>query len=138
MTVITSGYLQNSGVNVTLAPDLSWPSRATSAGIEVITGLNMQGSLQTALSLTGKHALSFLYLTNLTAETCTIKLTIDGVVIWNSTFTTGTTLPLLGNINGYTAGNNDLIVQVNNSLLLEIQTASDTSIDLAFIARPIL
>ena len=138
MTVITSGFLQSSGVNVTLAPDLSWPARVSSAGIEVAAGLNMAGSLQTALQLTGKYAVSFLYFSNLTAETCTFKLTIDGVVIWNATLTTGTALPLLGNIGGFASGNNDLIVQFNQSFLLEVQTASDASIDLSYIARPIL
>ncbi|RKZ97224.1 MAG: hypothetical protein DRQ42_09815 [Gammaproteobacteria bacterium] len=138
MTVLTSGFLQNSGASLRFAPDLTWPSRVTSAGVETAAALDMSGSLQTALELTGKYAISYLNLYNLTAEVCTIKLTVDGVVIWNATFTPGTTLPLLGSIAGQANGNNDMVMQCDSSFLLEIQTAADTSIDLDYIARPIL
>ncbi|MCP4089908.1 MAG: hypothetical protein GY746_08950 [Gammaproteobacteria bacterium] len=138
MTVLTSGFLQNKGNSLRFGPDLSWPSSVGSTGVKTVAALDMSGSLQTALELTGSYAISFLNLRNLTAEVCTIKLTVDGVVIWNSTFTTGTALPLLGSTAGEANGNNDMVMQCDTSFLLEIQTASDTSIDLDYIARPIL
>ena len=119
-----------------LAPDLTHPSGlsvSTSPFIR-IAGINAVGVLTTALSLTGKHSIGLLSLTGLTAETVTVKLTVDDVVIWNDTFTSLTALVLFGGSS--IAPTTPFIC--NNSMLLELQTLTDTSVTLDYIARPIL
>ena len=133
MTINLSG---KAGGNLTqLAPDLTYPSDLTSTVNTVITvsGIDAQGSLTTILSLSGKFSIPLLALSALTAETITIKLTVDSVVIWNDTFTSSTTLTLLGKLGDYREP-----IQCNSTFLLELETATDTSIDLDYMARPIL
>ena len=118
-----------------LAPDLTFPASVTGGrSTRFISGINAFNALTTAVSFSGKHLVSYLVFTGLTAETVTIKLTIDGVVIWNSTFTSPTTLQLLGDGNpSYTEP-----FESKESFLLEIQTTSDTNVNLEYLARPIL
>jgi len=118
-----------------LAPDLTFPSRIANAPYEEVN-INPVGSLTTALSLTGRYAIHLLYFTNLTAETVTVKLTVDGEVKWNDTFTSGTVMNLLGTSSTVSASSDS--IECNSSLLLEIQTATDTSVNLRFLTRPIL
>ena len=119
-----------------LAPDLTFPStRSTTTAYATVT-VNPVGALTTLLSLTGKFYIGLLQLNNLTAETVTLKLTVDGVVIWNDTYTSPISSALLGG-NGDTSSNNDAI-QCNSSFLLEMQTLTDTSVTLRYLARPIL
>ena len=67
----------------------------------------------------------------------TVKLTVDGVVIWNDSFTgTSSSQYLLGNIAAGQAVSET--IQCNTSFLLEIQTATDTDINLDYMARLIL
>jgi hypothetical protein len=114
-----------------LAPDLTFPSSVNGGNTEQrITGINCQGSLQTALSMSGKFAVSYLIATSLTNELITVKLTIDGVVIWNDTYT-------LSGGNIYFLNRNQAPILVENSLLLEFQTATDTSFDLRMEAQAI-
>jgi len=122
-----------------LAPDLTYPSSPTTGSVtyQVITGINGTGGLTTALSLTGKYAVMFLEFLSVVAENVTIKLTIDGVVIWNENFTSSSSIALFGNNSGANAGPNE-ILQCETSLLLEIQTTTDTSVQLNYLARPIL
>lgn len=121
-----------------LAPDLNFPSRLVNGRTYFSKTINPSGGLTEALSLTGKHFVSFLRFTGLTSESITVKLTSDGVVIWNDTFTVaGSILQLLGATEsavGGVAGQ----VGCETSLLLEIQTASDTSVSFTWLARPIL
>ncbi|MCK5609385.1 hypothetical protein KAR91_46360 [Candidatus Pacearchaeota archaeon] len=123
------------GSAVLLAPDLTYPSDLTSPTDPVITvsGIDAQGSLTTVLNLTGKFSIPLLGFTVLTAETITVKLTVDSVVIWNDTFTSGTALNLLGDLADYREP-----IQCNSTFLLELQTATDTSVDLNYMARAIL
>ena len=129
------------GALPSLAPDLTYPGDRLSLNLKTykeITGINASLGLTTALSLSGKFAISLLRFKDISTGLMTIKLTVDGVVIWNDSFTgTGTNSQyLLGNTSGG-AGVSETI-QCNTSFLLEIQTATDPSVDLYYMARPIL
>jgi len=125
-----------------LAPDLTYPlDKASPTNVHTnITGIDATGGLTTALSLTGKFVISRLHITGTTTENITIKLTIDGIVIWNTTvaiFTSG--ISLLGGAGSSAASPNiDFPVQIDSSLLLEVQTITDTDITLGYLARPII
>lgn len=130
MTINTNTLIGGGGLPQ-LAPDLTYPG----GPIRVVTGIDGSGGLATALSLTGKWAISYLRFINMGSEATTLKLTVDSVVIWNSSFTSGGTLSVLGST---TAGISDIPISCDASFLLEIQVASDADIDLNYIARPIL
>lgn len=121
------------------AEDLDWPSRVdVNFGYEIVN-IDPSSGLTTALSLTGSYLVPLLALDNMTAESHTIKLTIDGEVVWNDTLVTGTVLPLVGygDSSNIKNGANDGQIVCETSLLLEVQSTTDTSEDLYFIARPI-
>ncbi len=134
------GLLRNSssGALPQLAPDLTWPSDKVGAtqNIKSITGINAVGALTTALSLTGKFYINYLNFNGLTAETITIKLTIDGVVLWNDTYTSSASELLFGTLNNGVAVAES--IRCNTSFLLEIQTLTDANVTLDYLARPIL
>lgn len=113
-----------------LAPDLTFLSGVGTSGNLQVTGLDPSVGLITALSLTGKYVISSMNFTLLTVENITIKLTIDGVVIYDDTFLSPST-------NVRVLKDEDLYL-VKSSLLLEIQTATDTSVALNYLARKIL
>jgi len=119
---------------VRLAPDLDFP--ASGATYKIITGINASAGLTTAISLTGKFCITLLRLDAVAAENVTIKLTIDGVVIWDASFVSSNSTQNL--LNGLAAGIPQEAIQCNSSLLLEVQMATDTSISLIYLARPIL
>ena len=119
-----------------LAPDLTFPSTRSTTNAYTRVILNPVGSLTTALSLSGKFYIGLLQFGSLTSETITIKLTVDGVVVWNDTYICGSSVPLLGN-NAATGANSDAMM-CNSSFLLEIQTATDSSVTFDYLARPIL
>jgi len=129
--------VDESGDGVMLAPDLTFPSsRLTSTNYIRISGIDATGGLTSALSLTGKFSVDLVRLNLLTAETITVKLTVDSVVVWNDTFTCTTALPLIGSPTGDADMNPSIICQ--ESFLLEVQTATDNNISLEYLARPIL
>ena len=120
-----------------LAPDLTFPSDLlVSNGYKQITGIDATSGLTTALSLTGKFAISHAFFFSFTAETVTLKLTIDGKVIMNDTYTSGTSQLVIGNES--TSDRDHIISTCEDTFLLEIQTATDTSIILNYVARPIV
>jgi len=123
-----------------LAPDLTYPSdKSVAANYIRITGIDATGSLTTALSLTGKFLITDIELSFLAAETSTVKLTVDGVVIWNDTYTTSTsTTVLLGGAVNIGSNHADAVIQCETSLLLELQTITANSVILDYLARPIL
>jgi len=125
-----------SGGGFKLAPALNYPSTITSTTntFQTVT-INPVGVLTTALSLTGRFAISFLVFRSLTAEPITVKLTIDGEVIWDSTFVTQATLPLL--VGGTSNVEPSPIIICESSFLLEIQTTTDNSVTFDYAARPI-
>lgn len=132
--------LTNAG-GVELAPDLTFPS----GGLSTKTiSIDPSGGLTTALSLTGKYAITGLLFRSLADEEYTVKCTIDGVVVWNNTFNSGTDyIGLLGdNFIGGTVRSEfatiDSTIICNASFLLEIESATDTDVKLDYRARPIL
>ena len=120
-----------------LAPDLTWPTdMENNVGYERISGIDGSAGLVTALSLTGKFMISLLQFTSILTESITYKLTIDGVVIWNGAAATGTVKKLLGSKSGPNEVSNS--IQCDASLLLEVQTTTDTNVVLDYLVRPIL
>lgn len=127
----------SSGSIPRLAPDLTYPSSTSSPGVvyKQITGIDASSGLTTALSLSGgKFYVGYLSFQDLTAENITIKLTVDGEVKWNDTYTSSTLETIFGNI----STNVSELQGCEDSFLLEVQTATDTDITLVYHARPIL
>lgn len=132
MTILLSSF--GGGGLPRLAPDLNFPLERAS-GASTLKSVNLTptpGTPEAALSLSGKWAVNFLEFLGLTSEALTIKLTVDGVIIWNSTVPPATTQHLLGEQNTNEA------YQCESSFLLEITTISTTSCRLDYLARPIL
>lgn len=124
-----------------LAPDLTYPSSKSSDGQPYYqaTGINASAGLTTVLSLTGSFAISMLGFESMTAEQVTIVLTVDGEVKWNDTFTLSSDeLWLLGSNSSPVNNIPEAVYGCRSSLTLEIQTATDTSIDFLYMVRPIV
>lgn len=135
MTINTSAF--GGGGIPKLGADLTWPSVSDAAGGVPSVTFDPSGGLTTALSLTGKFAISWLELFGLTnSETYTVKLTVDGVVIWNDTFAHGSgNIYLLGTASN---ANPEIPISCNSTFLLEVQSAVDTSVSLRYKVRPIV
>lgn len=121
-----------------LAPDLTWPSdkAANNQLWERINGIDGTSGLTTALSLTGKFVVSYLWFANMTAEPVTIKLTVDGEVVWNDSFSMSTTnIALLGSNSADDVFPEFFVCE--KSFLLEVATTADNNILLDYLARPI-
>lgn len=130
-------------VLVRFAPDLDWPSRLSGQAAEQPFETNTfdpSGTLTEALGLSGKFAIYGLMLQSMpVAELCTVKLTVDGEIIWNAVdFTPGFgNILLLGDIT-VSASNSHFAPFMCESLLsLEVQTAADNSVILQYLVRPI-
>lgn len=124
-----------------LAPDLTYPSnKSSNKNYVYISGINAVGSLTTALSLTGKFSVSYLALGSVAAETITVKLTVDGVVIWNDTYANTATAinNFIGTFENLSDGAAEQAIQCESSFLLELQTTADTSVNVLYVAREIL
>jgi len=132
MTINLSGKV--GGQLPRLAPDLTFPTDKSASGAvtKIVPVTVVAGVLSTTLSLTGKHVISAITYTGLVAEAMTHKLTVDGIVIWNDVGQSATSEILLS------ADNPTDRIQCNSSILLEINTLTDTSITVAHDARPIL
>ena len=136
MAIRLSG-LGGSGGLPKLAPDLTWPTDVISnLGYKQLALTLTPATYNTALSLTGKFSVGLINF-NLAPEQVDIRLTVDGVVIWDG----GQVIP---NTNFYLLGSTNpslpsrQYISCNSSLLLEIQTASSTACNLNHDARPIL
>lgn len=122
-----------------LAPDLTYPSSLANAfGFVRVTGIDPSGSLTPILSLTGKYAIDLIALDNMTIENISVKLTIDGVVIWNDSFALGATNIQLFGSKTKTNTTVSSTMQCESSLLLELETIAQTSATLEYVARPIV
>jgi len=114
-----------------LAPDLDFVSSSVS-GKRTFSGIDATGSLTNIINETGKFVFSSLSFTGLTnGDMNKIKLTIDGVDIWDEdplTPPSGTTINIMVD-GGYL---------VNTSIVLAVQMATDTSIDGSYSLVPIL
>lgn len=123
-----------------LAPDLTFPSSTWAVGNSTkVTALtDCTGGLTTLISLSGKYILSLIKLYSLAAESTTVKLTIDGVVIWNDTYTPALLSPSLIGGNTTLSYSGSPMFLVESSLLLEVQTITATAVQAQWEARPIL
>jgi len=122
-----------------LAPDLTAPTTWDGlAPTTTITGIDASSGLTTVLSLPDASGyITWLNFGSMTAEDYTIKLTIDGAVIWNDVWTvTGSTAQLIGAAS--TAAKVYDPVAFNNSFLLEIQSTSDNNICATYMRRKLL
>lgn len=134
------------GGTLKFAPDLTYVSNLSNSAeflsSYLQTGdINGSAGLVTAISLLGKFSFSALQIINNAVESYTLKLTVDGVVIWNSSKTLGLRQNLIGAIAG--AANSNAIAYTETyicetSLLLEVQSTTDTAVKFNYIARPIL
>lgn len=123
-----------------LAVDTDFPKDKPN-GVAVFTVLNINavGGLTTILSLTGKFAIHALWMSGLTGNNiATVKLTIDGVVVWNVDPLTNTTVEryigsALTDGNAWTER-----LMCETSFLWEMEMDSDTTIHLNYAVRPIL
>ena len=124
----SSGYAQ-------LAPVVGSVEYGTDA--ITVSAVDATAGLTTLISLTGKYAVTYINISDLsTTTTYTFRLTIDGVLIFNSAFTTsgaGTTGNNFEVLNG-------MAVLANTSLLLEFDASvsGDTSVGATINARLIL
>lgn len=123
-----------------LAPDLTFPSD-TQNGLKTtksVTGIDASSGLTTVLSATGKFILRHLIFTELTnADTMTFKMTIDGEVIMNDVgfSQSGTTLSIISPALTTDGPNEEYVV--NDSILVEMQTTTDTGFNMSYLLRPI-
>ncbi len=118
-----------------LAKNLSYPNDISGNQYVTVNGIDASGGLTEILGLTGKFDIALLKLTGLpTTENVTVKMTVDGEIIWNSTFTPiSANLHLLGMVAAYAES-----YQCVSSLSLEVQTVTDNSINLLYNVRPVL
>jgi len=120
-----------------LAPDINYIANKVSATINTIriSSIDPSAGFATALDLEGKFYVTLLILGDLnTSGSTDIKLTIDGVLIWDSSITnTSSSLAMLGS----TTSTQEAIY-CESSLLLEVRKTDDSDIYLDYLARPIL
>lgn len=133
------------GGAIKLAPDLNYISEVISFGGSSATpyrqtgDINGTAGLATALSLTGKFALSGLSITLNINEVYRIKLTIDGEVKWDSSNTLDINANILGNIAPSSTVNAAYFpIQCQSSILLETESTTDTAYRFNYDARPIV
>ena len=123
---------------VHLAPFLLAPSTMLDNGTnnKTIT-FDPSGALTEGLGLSGKWQVSALALFGLpTGEISTVKLTIDGVVIWNDTGTK-THAGFYFNHAGNTLTVRAAFI-VNTDFSLEVQTVADSAVQVIYHAHPLL
>jgi len=129
-----------------LAPDLNYIANIENSGSFATPYLqtapvNAAAGLVTAISLSGKYIFSALQIFNAVNESYTIKLTIDGDVKWNSSKVLANQVNLLGAINSVI--NTQAVAslepyEVKSTLLLEVQSTTDTTVVFNYVARSIL
>jgi len=138
MTINTTTVFGGPGIR--LAVDLTLPSTLTlpAAGTKAVTGVNTTAALTEMLGLTGRHTIQYLQLDNMDLESAQFQLTVDGTIIWDSTFVVVNSSLRLYGAAGTTNGGVDQPFICDASLSLKVQMSADTSIDLNFLVRPIL
>ncbi|MCP4395676.1 MAG: hypothetical protein GY804_15620 [Alphaproteobacteria bacterium] len=127
------------GSTLKLKENLTYPSTIT-GDIQTVVVSNTNLGLTTALSLVGKFSISLLNVLGITqTDTLTVKLTVDGDVIWNDDSTVQSTNRAL-----WTGNETDNHLQARSpfgcdeTLLLEVQTSTDSSVSLEYILEPIV
>lgn len=129
------------GGGLPLAPDLTYPADKQAIVIYTnVSGIDASAGLTTLLSLTGKFSIASLLMTSLTAnDIAQVRLTVDGIIIWNvDPVTNSASEAYIGG--GITAANIHGLedIRCESSFLFEMETDADTSIAMTYIARPLL
>ena len=126
------------GTVIKLAPDLTFPGSLSTVNPYAQTGsIDASSGLTELLGLTGKWAIYALRINGMTPENVTIKLTVDGEVIWNDTFAkSGGSHSLYGlpSVDGEGTASPFIC---ESDFSLELQTTTDTAVTLSYIVRPI-
>lgn len=130
-----SGLKPKSIVTEQLAPNSSFGSTVNHIrGYKVMSGACTANTLKTILSVTGRGAISKLFLAAMdqTSRTHRIKITIDGTVIYDSTSAADSTqnvAPVIGNVS-YTDFSTNVVMDMDEfplffdySLLVEYATS---------------
>ena len=123
-----------------LAPDLDRiaDQSSSSSGYKQIIGIDATAGLTTAISLSGKWLLTAAIFDSTLAEAMTVKITIDGVVTINSSFTAATSgIAIIGLNQSISNPFNDAYMYCEETLLIELETTSDNSVAFRYTARPI-
>ena len=124
------------GTGLKLAPDLTYGASTFSANLDTtVSAVDASAGLTEILALSGRFVVSAIYMNGITTDDLTrVKLTIDGVVIWDGVPAGN------GSSTNYFIGAGTIRERflVESSLSFEVQTATDTSINLIYNARPIL
>lgn len=119
------------------APNLTYFSdKVNSSLYQIASGIDATGALTEVLSLTGKFYIGLLFLNAIASNDLQkIKLTVDGVVIWNESglASNGANEPMIGISS---AADYEAFV-CEASFLLEIQMTSDVDIDIIYRVIPI-
>ena len=121
-----------------LAPNADWPKDKLD-GVFVmvsVTGIDASAALTEVLNLSGSFAIHMLDLGTLAVnDVAQIKLTVDGVVIWDvDPLTNSGTEKYIGAL---TPGGNEFIV-CDSSFVLEVKMDTDSDIKIQYLVRPIL
>ena len=143
MTIKLSSF---GGGGLKLAPDLNYIANLTDTNTDISPFLqtgNIDGTsgFATAISLAGKFSFSALQIENNITESYTLKLTVDGNEIWNSSNTLGANANIIGAIADSNSSTSIAYAEpfiCNTSLLLEVTSTTDASFRFNYIARPIL
>ena len=140
MADINSSDLVGGGSKVLpqLAPDIGGLVSRSSTQLTYAAVTNIDGSsgFATALSLTGKYAISTLWFTNCASESMTVKVTCDGDIIYNDTLNvTGGIINIFSTSS--TVYNNEAVYMCESSFLVEISTTTDNNVALVYTVRAI-
>ena len=122
-----------------LAPELGYPSLAGNANNRSITGINLTTTLSTVMEVSGKWHISYLTAAfGALGVNVRIKLTVDGVPIWDSTKALSTTViqHLLGLYDNIPI-RYDPVYMFNSTFKLEMSASVPTTLRIDFGARPI-
>lgn len=124
---------------VRLAPDLNFPKdKVDGFTLIEVTGINASGGLTTILSLTGKFIINGLLVKGLLADRINqVKLTVDGVVIWDvDPLTNAATEPYIGtSLSAHDAYIEHVVCE--DSFLFEMHVGGAV-LDVQYAVRPIL
>lgn len=135
----TLSQLVGGNVHV-LGPDLDFPKDKVNGDNIYLSvgGIDATGGLTTILSLTGRFLVLNLVLNDILASNiATVKLTVDGVVVWNvDPLTNSTTEAYIGRAI-FNADATFEPVGCESSFLFQVQMDSDTDISVLYLVRPL-
>ena len=139
MAIKTFASLVNTALNEFGVQTDWFSTRASGQSYTSVASINVSGSLQTVLSLTGKYEIDQLTITGVTAAQLTdFVVTIDGVVVHSSISYGGSPAHVTIKLYGESDGDGGVFgIICDSSFLLEMNMGTDTSIDLTYRARPI-